>query len=149
MSFPSVSALLFALLFPLDRNNSGLNFVDVWVALFLNWGAMPNLWIWYQQTLPPDSGIFQLMSSLWVPGMLLISWHLGLSGCYPKNPIPDCYTPLFNFLTSVHIFHLLPYLILLLFPPSPCFLPLRENLFQGCKHTSIYAVPLNAIKDKI
>jgi hypothetical protein len=58
----------------------------VWVSLFLNWGAMPKLWIRYQQILPPDSRIFQLMSSLWVPGMLLISQHLGLSGCYPKNP---------------------------------------------------------------
>jgi hypothetical protein len=27
--------------------------------------------------------VFQLMSSLWGPWRLLISWHLGLSGCYP------------------------------------------------------------------
>ena len=97
--------------------------MDVWVALFLNLGAMPNLWIWYQQILPPDSRIFQLMSSLWVPGMLLISWHLGLSGCYKQFPVPSCYTPLFNFLTSVQIFHILSYLILLLFFPSHYSLP--------------------------
>ena len=44
-------------------------------------------------------GEFQLMSSPWGPGRLLLSWHLGLSGCYPQFPIPHCYTPLFNFLT--------------------------------------------------
>jgi hypothetical protein len=39
------------------------------------------------------------MSSLLGPGSLLLSWHLGLSGCYPLFPISYCYTPLFNFLT--------------------------------------------------
>ena len=86
MSFPSVSALLFAPLFPLDRNNSGLKFCRcVCGPIPQLGGGIPNLWIWYQQILPPDSRIFQLMSPLWVPGMLLISWHMGLSGCYPKN----------------------------------------------------------------
>ena len=32
------------------------------------------------------------------PGRLLLSWHLGLSGCCPLFSIPHCYTPLFNFL---------------------------------------------------
>ena len=86
-------------------------------------GAMPNLWIWSLQVLPPLCGVLQLMSSLWGPGRLLLSWHLGLSGCYPQFLIPHCYTPLFNFLTSVHLLYLLPYLILPLFFPSPSSLP--------------------------
>ena len=69
------------------------------MAPSLNQGGMPNLWIWSQQVLPPLCGIFWLMSSPWGPGRLLLSWHLGLSGCYPQFPIRHCYTPLFNFLT--------------------------------------------------
>jgi hypothetical protein len=30
--------------------------------------------------------------------MAFISWHLRLSGCYPKFPIPHYYTPLLHFL---------------------------------------------------
>ena len=41
----------------------------------------------------------QLMSSSWSPGRFLLSWHVGLSGCYTHIPIPHCYTHLFNFLT--------------------------------------------------
>ena len=44
-------------------------------------------------------GVFQLMSSLWGPGTLLLTLHLWLSDCYTQIPIPHCYTPLFNFLT--------------------------------------------------
>ena len=82
----------------------------------LNQGTMPNLWIWSQQVLPPLCGVFQLMSSLWGPGRLLLSWHLGLSGCYPQFPIPHCYTPLFNFLT------------LCTSPPSP---PIPDSPFPS------------------
>jgi hypothetical protein len=69
------------------------------VASSLNLGAMPNLWIWSLQVLPPLCRVFQLMSSLWGPGRLLLSWYLGLSCCYPQFPIPHFYIPLFNFLT--------------------------------------------------
>ena len=37
--------------------------------------------------------------SPWAPGRLLLSWHLGHSGCYLHLPIPHCYKLLFNFLT--------------------------------------------------
>jgi hypothetical protein len=33
-----------------------------------------------------------LISSLFGPGSLLLSWHLGLSGGYPQFPVPYCYT---------------------------------------------------------
>ena len=32
-----------------------------------------NLWIWCQQVLPPLCGAFQLMSSQWGPGKILLS----------------------------------------------------------------------------
>lgn len=38
------------------------------------------------------------MSSLWGPGNLFGSWHLGLSSGYPWTPLSHCYT-LFKFLT--------------------------------------------------
>ena len=38
-------------------------------------GGMYNLWIWYQQILPPDSRIFQLMSPC---GFLGCSWFPGI-----------------------------------------------------------------------
>jgi hypothetical protein len=50
------------------------------------------------QVLSPLCWVFQLMSSLLGPGDLLLPWHLGLSRGYTQFPIPDCYTPLFNFL---------------------------------------------------
>jgi hypothetical protein len=78
------------------------------VAPSRNWRPMPNRRIWSQQVLPPIGGVFQLMSSLWGPGRLLLSWHLELSGCYPQLPITHSYITLFNFLT------LSAYL-----PPSP------------------------------
>jgi hypothetical protein len=61
--------------------------------------ALPNLWIWSLQVLPPICWAFQLISSPLCPGRLLLSWYLELSGGYPQFPIPHCYTPLFNFLT--------------------------------------------------
>jgi hypothetical protein len=62
------------------------------VALSLNLGAMPNLWIWSRQVLHLLCGVFQLISSLCGYGRLLLSWYLGLSGCYPQFTIPHCYT---------------------------------------------------------
>jgi hypothetical protein len=47
----------------------------------------------------PFVGVFQLTSSTWGPWSLFLSWHLGLSGCYPQFPTPHYYIPLFNFLT--------------------------------------------------
>jgi hypothetical protein len=44
-------------------------------------------------------GVFHLMSSPWGPRRLFLSWHLGLSGCYPQIPVSHCYIPLFNYLT--------------------------------------------------
>ena len=97
--FPSVSAPLFVPLVPLDRNSSGLKFWR-WVGgPTPQSGTMPNLWICSQQVLPPFCWMFQLMSSTWGPERLLLSWHLGVSCCYPQFPIPHCYTPLFNILT--------------------------------------------------
>ena len=61
--------------------------------------VIPNLWIWSLQVLSPLCWAFQLISSLWGPGNLLLSWHLGLPGGYPQFPIPHCYTIPFNFLT--------------------------------------------------
>ena len=88
MAFPSVSAPLFVPVFPLDRSNSGLKFLR-WVGGPIpQLGAMPNLWIWSLQVLSPLCWVFQLMSSLLGPGRLLLSWHLGLSGCYPPVPHP-------------------------------------------------------------
>ena len=99
MAFPSVSAPLFVPVFPLKRNISGLK-LWTWVGGPIHQpGALPNLWIWSQQVLPPLCGVFQLMSSLRGPGRLLLSWHLELSGCYPQLPLPHCYTALFNIMT--------------------------------------------------
>jgi hypothetical protein len=81
------------------QEHSGLKFWSGWVAPSLNQGTMPNLWIWSQQILPPLCGVFQLMSSSLGPGRFLLSWHLGLSGCYPQFPNPHCYTSRFNLLT--------------------------------------------------
>jgi hypothetical protein len=64
-----------------------------------NWGAMPNLWIWSLQVLPPLCWSFQLISSLLSPGSLLLSWHLGFGGGYSQYPISHCYRPSFKFLT--------------------------------------------------
>ena len=149
VSFPSVSALLFAPLFPLDRNNSGLKFCRcVCGPIPQLGGGIPNLWIWYQQILPPDSRIFQLMSPC---GFLGCSWFPGIW----DSLVATQRTHPWLLYTSVQFLDLCTHLPSSTIPdsspisPSPCFLPLRENLFQGCKHTSIYAVPLNAIKDKI
>jgi hypothetical protein len=72
----------------------------------------------------PSYGVFQLMSSSWGPGRLLVYWHLGISSCYDHFPIIHCYKPLFNFLTfytslpSTPIPDSSP-----LFTSSPLFLP--------------------------
>jgi hypothetical protein len=122
MAFPSVSTPLFVPVFLLDRSNS--------VLIVLRWvcgpipqlGAMPNLWILSPWVLSPLCWVFQLMSSPLGPGSFLHSWHLGLSGGYPQFPIPQFYTPLFNFLT-LRTSCFFPYLILPSFPPPPFFLP--------------------------
>ena len=79
--------------------------------------------------------------------MLLISWHLGLSGCYKQFPVPSCYTPLFNFLTFVHIFHLLSYLILLLF--FPFHYSLSPGRIYSRDASSISVDPLKVVHHKI
>jgi hypothetical protein len=121
MAFPLVFVPLFVSVFPLDRSNSGLKFWR-WVG-----GPIPQpggggkcliSGCGLDRFSPPLCGVFQLTSSLWGPGRLLLSWHLGLSCCYPQFPIPHCYTPLFNFLILSNLLHLLPYLILIL-PPFP------------------------------
>ena len=88
-------------------------------------GALPNLWIWSLQVLPPLCWAFQLISSLLGPGSLLLSWHLGLAGGYPQFPIPHCYTPLFKFLTPCisSLSPLIPVHAHLFPPPHPFFLP--------------------------
>jgi hypothetical protein len=99
MAFPSVSTLLFAPVFPLDRSNSGLKFLR-WVGGRIpQLEAVSNLWIWSLQVLSPLCWVIQLMSSLLGPGHLFLSWHLGLSGGNPQFPIPHYYTLLFNFLS--------------------------------------------------
>jgi hypothetical protein len=98
----SVSAPQFVHVFHLGKNNSGLKF---WRLM----GGLIRQLVggWSRQVLPHLCGVLQLMSSPWGPGKLLLSWHLGLSGCYPQFFIPNCYIPLFNFL------------ILCTSPPSP------------------------------
>jgi hypothetical protein len=49
----------------------------------------------------PLCGVFQLKLSQWKSGRLLLSWHLGLSGCYPQFPIPHLFSPPLGFLWSV------------------------------------------------
>ena len=65
MAFNSVSDLLFVPLFPIDRNNSELKFCRCVGGPIPQLGAMPNLWLLSRQILLPDSGIFQLISSLY------------------------------------------------------------------------------------
>jgi len=50
--------------------------------------AMSNLSIWSLQILSPLCLVFQLMSSPWDPGSLLLSWNLVLSTGYPHFPSP-------------------------------------------------------------
>jgi hypothetical protein len=70
MAVPSVSTPHFVPVFPWDRRNSGLN-VWRWVGgHILQLGALPNLWIWSPQALPPFSLVFKLMPSLLGPGNL-------------------------------------------------------------------------------
>ena len=99
MVFPSVSAQHFVPVFPLERSNSGLKFWRCVGGPIPQLGALPNLWIWSLQVLPPFCWAFQLISSPLGPGSLLLSCYLGLISGYPQFPIPHCYTPLFKFLT--------------------------------------------------
>ena len=96
-------------------------FGDGWVAPSLTLGSMANFCMRFLQIPSPFWGI----SANVIP---MVSWEahasLASSLCYPQFPIPHCNTPLFNFLTSVHLLHRLSYLILPLFSPSPfLFLP--------------------------
>jgi len=69
-------------------------------------------------------GAFHLISSLLVPGSLMLSWHLGLAGGYSQFSIPHCHTPLFKFLTLCISFlsHPIPDLAPTFSPSSPHFL---------------------------
>lgn len=99
MAFPLVCAPQFVSLYLLDRYKSVLKLWR-WVGgPILPLGALPNLWIWSLQVLPPLCWVFQLISSQLGPGSSLFSWHLGLSGGYPQFPISHCSISLFNFLT--------------------------------------------------
>ena len=78
-----------------------------WVKI-LEMGGWPHLSAWMDMVLPGSfSPLWGISANVWGPGRLLLSWHLGLSGCCPLFSIPHCYTPLFNFL------------ILCTAPPSP------------------------------
>ena len=63
----------------------------------------------------PICGIFQIMSSPWGLGRLLISCHLGISGGYHQFPIPVQYSDAL-YISSHTLFF--PYLPPLLFPPK-------------------------------
>ena len=132
-AFPSVSALLFVPIFPLDRNNSGLKILRWVVGPIPQQGDVPNLWIWSLQVLSPLYWVFQLMSSLLGPGSLLLSWHLGLLGGYPQFPILATHFcsiswPLYISLISSHNWSCYPY-----FPSPP------KSLLPSASHD--YCVP--------
>jgi hypothetical protein len=82
--FPSVSASSFVPAFPFNRNNP--------VLLFMRWmgggipqkGAMSAHCIWSLHILFPLCWVFQLMSSLLSPGILLGPLHLWISSGYPQ-----------------------------------------------------------------
>ena len=110
----AVSAPLFVPAFPFQGKNSELRFLR-WMGVPIpQLKAMPIHWIDSLQVLSPLCWVFQLISSPLVPGNLLLPWHLGLSNSYLQFPIPDCYTPLLNFMT---ICTFPP------FPPTPCTSP--------------------------
>jgi hypothetical protein len=87
MAFPSVFALLFVPILPLDRSNSGLKNLRRVSGSIPQAGAVLNLSIWSLQVLSPLCWVFQLMSSLLGTGSLLLSWHLKNSGGYLQFPI--------------------------------------------------------------
>jgi hypothetical protein len=153
MVFPSVSAPLFVLAFPLDRSNSGLKFLR-WVGGPIpqlggggggGWGTpcLSTLDGLYRFNLP--CCVFWLMSSLLGPGNLLLPWHLRLSSGYPQFPIPHCYTPPFKSLIistslptppTADLFPLFPLPPLSL--PGP-FLPLPPGIILFSVDTSCFA----------
>jgi hypothetical protein len=61
-----------------------------------------------------------------IPGRLWLFWNLGLSCCYPSSPSPIIPLCLISWPIYIHL-HLLPYLILPLFPPSPPPLPPKSS----------------------
>jgi hypothetical protein len=94
---PSLSAPLFVPVFPLDRNNSGLQF---WKCVGLpipqrGWGGgvvvvvvVVNLWILSLQVLPPLCGVFQLMSSRGVLGSACFPGIWDFLVATPSSPSP-------------------------------------------------------------
>jgi hypothetical protein len=138
MVIPSVSAPHFVPTFPLDRSHSGLKIWRLVGGPIPQTGALPNLWIWSLQVLPPLCWAFQLISSLLSSGSLLISLHLGLAGHYPEFPIFHCYTPLFNFLTLFISSPSLP-----ISDPAP--FPLSPPLFHPSPSNPLLAVSVNIL----
>jgi hypothetical protein len=78
----------FVLVFPLDRNSSGLKFLR-WIGCSISpLGAISIYWKWSLQVLSSLCWVFWLMSSPLDPGNLSLPWSLGLSSGYPKFPSP-------------------------------------------------------------
>jgi hypothetical protein len=89
MAFSLVYVTHYFPVFPLNRRKFGLKFLDM--AGFMDPStreAMPNLCRWPREVLPTLCGIFQLMTFPWGQGRPMLSWHLGLSGCYPTSSTP-------------------------------------------------------------
>ena len=80
VSTNGLSFLLHSLsLYFLDRRNSCLIFLRWVCSPIPQPGAVPNLWIWSLQVLPPLCWVLQLMSSPLGTGSLMVFWLLGLS----------------------------------------------------------------------
>jgi len=141
MAFPSVSAPFFVSVFTLDRNNSGLKYLW-WVC-----GPIPQLGgCAYLLEMVSTVSLSPLLVTLAKvtplhPGNLLLLWHLALSSGYPKFPIPQCCTPLFNVL----LYFLFPYQLLcsyfcVLKPLSSSWSPLTITIsiyILTCKYVHI------------
>jgi hypothetical protein len=79
----------FAPVFPLDRNNSGLNFLR-WVSVpSPQLRITPAYWGWPLTVLSPLCWEFQLMSSTLGPESLLYPWCLGLFSGSPPLSYPS------------------------------------------------------------
>jgi hypothetical protein len=109
---------IFALAFPLDRDNSGLK-IFRWVG-----GPIPTLgdisiyWRWSLQVLSPCCWVFWLLDIMSSPtgtGSLLNSWHLGLSSGSPSSLFPTA-TYFYSFSWHSGLLSCL-FLYLILLPP--------------------------------
>jgi hypothetical protein len=85
MAFPLVSVPFFALVFPLDRNISGLKILRRVGRPIPQLEAMPIYWRWSLQALSPLCWVFWLKLLPLAPGSLSIPWSLGLSSGYPRD----------------------------------------------------------------